>query len=211
MSKLRLYGITPYDRSAKVRWLLTELGLDFEMKYLDREKRENISPEYLRLNPMGRVPALQIDDKTMIESAAICTYLADQYSLGKMAPKLDSPERAEYLQWMYFATTTLDTFRTRVMIIEDIPQGELYTKKMSALQEDMQDALAALEGVLKNKSFLLGRFTTADICMSYDLYWCTLWPELGQFFKNYPAVTAYIERMRAYPSAAKAEVFSYQE
>ncbi len=210
--QIRLYSIVPYDRSAKVAWLLTELGVAFENRRLSREKKELDSPEFLKINPMGRVPALEIDGMVLFESGAICAYLSDLFLDRRMAPALDSSERAQYQQWMYFASCTLDVFQPRVMIVEDIPAGELYSKKLESLQSDLKDGLHTLEQTLRNQSYLIGgRFTTADICVSYHLNWLRLWPELDTVFQDFPSVLAYIERMKKSPSAIQAEVFTYSE
>lgn len=209
---LRLYGIRPYDRSGKVRWLMTELGLEFEDRWLDREKKEHEGAEFLKINPLGRIPVLEVDDQVIFESGAICSYLADRYPERKMAPPVSARERADYLKWMYFAASTLDVFQTRIMIIEDIPPGEIQATKERALQADLQDALEALDRVFVKDQFLVGnRFSTADICVSYHLYWCKLWPELSSVMQRFPRVGEYVERMKKMPSAVQSKVFSYQE
>lgn len=211
-SMIRLHGIVPYDRSAKVRWLLTELGLDFEDRWLNREDKEFDQPNFLRLNPMGRVPVLEIGDQVMFESGAICSYLADLHLEKEMAPQLSSPNRAEYQKWMYFSTSSLDLFQARIMAFEDIPQEDLLKTKEKALQSDLYDALEALNQVLSRNSYLVAnRFSAADICVSYHLYWCGFWPELQTVIRQFPAITSYLDRLKTMPSAVQAQVFSYAE
>jgi glutathione S-transferase len=208
--KMRLFGLTSFDRSAKVRWLLAELDLPFEDKRIESEELD--SPEFLRLNPVGRVPILQIGDRVIFESGAILAYLADLHLDRGMAPAHGSPERGEYQQWMYFASATLDVFPIRAMIIEDIPAGEVQTAKLEALQSDVRSAVAAVDRALARGNFLVGnRFTTADIGVSYHLNFCRLWPEMEVEFKGFPRVIAYLDRMKALPSAKNADVFSYKE
>ena len=208
---IRVYSLTSYDRGAKVRWLLTELGVGYESQWLDSDKKEYETPEFLKLNPMGRVPVLQIGDMAMFESGAICSYLGDLYADRGIAPKGDSADRATYQQWMYFASSTLDTVQTRIMVIEDIPAGEVQAQKLATLQSDLREAMVALNRTLSKDSFLVGnRFTVADISVSYHLYWCMMWPELEMVTKDYPRVLSYLERMKSMPSAVKAEVFSYE-
>ncbi len=208
--RYRLHGIYPYDRSAKARWLLAELGISHEDRWLDRETREFEKPEYLALNPMGRIPVLEIDGQAMFESGAICSYLADRHFDKGLAPALDSPERAIYQQWMYFAASTLDPIQAKIMIIEDIPAGEVQKSKESEIQEELRDAMQALDRTLSRGDYLVGnRFTAADICVSYQALWLTLWPELESVMKLYPRVLAYIERMKSRPAAIQAKVFSY--
>ena len=208
---MRLYSFFPFDRSAKVRWTLTELGLPFEDHQLDREKSENTSEEYLRWNPMGRVPVLRIGDQAMFESAAICAHLADLHIDRGLAPALNSPDRAEYQKWMYFAASTLDVFQTCAMIIEDIPQGPVFTAKTQKLEEDLRDALTAMDRVLAKNEFMVGnRFSVADINLSYALYFQVLWPELAAIHAEFPRIGQYLERMKKHPTAVQAKVFSYQ-
>jgi glutathione S-transferase len=208
---IRLYGMRDYDRSAKVRWLLNEMGLPYEDRWLDRQKMEHESPEYLRVNPMGRVPAAVIGDRIMVESAAICAYLADLHPEKGFAPAPGAPDRMEYMQWLFFSAQNFDVFQTRIMVIEDIPPGDYFEKKRSALLSDVDDASSLLERTLSRSNYLVGdRFTNADIGMGYHLYWCRLWPELDEVISKYPGVLAYVERLQARPAAVKAKAFSYE-
>src|SRR5438045_243014 len=101
-SQIRMTSIDTFDRSAKPRWLLLELGLSFEDHRLNPKAGDLDSPEFLRLNPMGRVPVLEIGDAVLFESGAICLFLADLHPEGGLAPPPSSPLRPEYLQWMLF-------------------------------------------------------------------------------------------------------------
>lgn len=208
---LRLHGFVSFDRSAKVRWLLTELGVPYQDKWVDRANKEHESADYLAINPMGRVPVLMIGDQPMIESTAICTYLADLHMEKGMAPALDSPLRPEYLQWIAFSAATLEPIQTRIMIIEDIPPGELYDSKFGSLASDLGDICVTLDRVLSRKKYLVGdRLSTADICVGYPIYFWNLWPELAAVVDQFPRVNEYIERLKSEPGAQKANVFSYK-
>lgn len=208
---IRIYSLVDWDRGAKARWLLKEIGQPFETRILNRDKKENETPEFLRLNPMGRVPVLELDDRAIFESNAILNVLADRFPEKRMAPPVNTPERMLYEQWMWFAMSMLDVAQTRIMVIEDIPAGELYTKKFTALASDLHDAFEALDVTLAKNSFLVGnRFSAADICVGYHLFWLTLWPELESIMKKFPRVTTYLDRLRAMPSAIEAKVFTYQ-
>ena len=210
-STIRLHGLVSFDRSAKARWLLTELGLEFQDRWLNRETKEIESAEFLRLNPMGRIPVLEIGDQAMCESGAICAYLADRYLESGLAPALDSPGRMHYQQWMYFASATLDVIQTRIMVIEDIPAGEVRTEKEAALVSELHDALTTLDSTLAKNTYLVAnKFSAADICVSYHLYWLKLWPELDAEWRKFPRLHTYLERLQQMPSAIKANVFSYK-
>jgi glutathione S-transferase len=208
---IRLHSLATFDRGAKARWLLTEMGLKFEERWLDREKNELESAAFLKLNPMGRVPVAEVGDQVMFESGAICAYLADLHLDKGMAPALAAPERAEYQKWMYFASATVDSIQSRMMIIEDIPPGEVQKAKEKALQDELRDSLEALDQVLSKSSYLVGnRFGAADICVSYQLYWLPLWPELKPVMDAFPRVVAYIDRIITRPAATSMKAFDYK-
>ena len=210
-AQIRIYGAVPYDRGAKARWLLTEMGVPFEMRWINTKESEHEKPEYLKIHPMGRFPAMQVGDTTLFESGALCAYLADQFIEKGLAPSLSSPDRAHYQQWMYFAASTLDPVVSRIMIIEDIPAGELRTNKETALLTELKDAVRAVDQTVAKSEYLVGnRFSAADICVSYHFYWVSLWPELQAVVDQFPKVVSYLDRLKKRPSAIEAKVFSYE-
>lgn len=95
----RLYGI-PTQNTLKVAYVMDALGLDYEFKRMDLAKGEQKTPEFLKINPIGKVPALQHDDFTMFESGAICRYVANENN-SELYPK-DSKVRAQVDQWLDF-------------------------------------------------------------------------------------------------------------
>jgi glutathione S-transferase len=207
---ITLYGLTAYDRSGKARWLLNELGIEHADYWLDRETREHEGEAFLKINPLGRSPAMQIEGKTIFESGAICAYLADRFIEGKMAPALSSPERLEYQQWMYFAAATVDSLVGRIMIIEDIPPGEVFQAKEAAFTSELTDACELLNDKLSKNDYLLASgFSAADICVSYHLYVLNLWPEVKVIVDRLPHLIAYLERVQKRPAAEKSKVFSF--
>lgn len=99
-----------YSRSTAslvVHWLLIELGVPHELHELDFDKRDQKSPEYLKINPAGVVPTLVIDGRVLTEAAAIVMHLADMHPEADLAPALATPERAQYYRWMFFCANTL--------------------------------------------------------------------------------------------------------
>ena len=106
--------------------VLEESGLPYEFIEVDISEDTERDPEYLKLNPHGRIPTLVIDDQVMIESAAISIYLADKHSHTQLSPPLDHPERSRYLQWMVYLTNTLqETLLLKMYssLYTDDPQG----------------------------------------------------------------------------------------
>src|SRR5215208_199720 len=90
----------PYSRAANVVWMLEELGVPYQLKYVDITQGEQSKPEFRHKNPMGKLPTLVDGAVTVTESSAIGMYLADRYSYGNLAPKIDDPARATYLRWI---------------------------------------------------------------------------------------------------------------
>lgn len=207
-----IYGAASFDRGGKIRWLLTEMGLKYESRWLNPRKGEQESPAFLKLNPMGRIPVAEIDGKIMFESGAICTYLADLHLDKGMAPALTAPERADYLKWMYFASATVDAIHGKNDLLEEIPSSEARTAQMKELQDDLRGALEALDQTLSKSEFLVGnRFSTADICVSYQLFWLRLGPELKPVMDQFPRVEAYIDRMVTRPAAVSSKVVAFHQ
>ena len=98
----------PFSRAANVVWMLEELGLDYEIEHVDIMSGAQKSAEFLKLNPMGKLPTIVDGEVVATESAAIAMYLADRYSLGELAPATDSPERATYLRWILFGPSVIE-------------------------------------------------------------------------------------------------------
>src|SRR5690625_6894985 len=97
MAELVLYT-HPYSRGRVVRWMLEELGVDYAVEV--KEFGGSIKhPDYLAINPMGKVPAIVHGDAVVTEVGAICTYLADRFPAQGLAPALDDPLRGAYLRW----------------------------------------------------------------------------------------------------------------
>ncbi len=104
---MQLYEATK-TRSARCRWLLQELNVPFEGIKVQLSQGEHKKPEFLKINPYGRVPVLVDGDLVLSESIAICLYLADKYADKKLIPPPGTPERAKHDQWLLFCATELE-------------------------------------------------------------------------------------------------------
>jgi glutathione S-transferase len=98
----------PFSRAANVVWMLEELGRPYELRYVDFTAGQQRTPEFRKLNPMGKLPTLVDGDTIVTESAAIGLYLADRYAYGTLCPKVDDPARATYLRWALFAPSVIE-------------------------------------------------------------------------------------------------------
>ena len=139
-------------------WLLEEMGVPFEIADTDIRSGGQKAPDYLKINPMGKVPALRDGETIVTEVPAICLYLADKYSYGTLAPRIDEPERGAYLRWTVFATAVFE------------PAAYLGTTDPAQARGvgwgTQQAMLGTLEQALTPGPWLLGeRFSAADVVL----------------------------------------------
>ncbi len=107
MPNLTLYHASP-SRSSVALWMLEEIGQPYDLKLITLSAGENMKPEYLAINPMGKVPALKHGDTVITELAAICTYLADEFPDKKLNVPIGTPRRGVYLKWLFFGPGCLE-------------------------------------------------------------------------------------------------------
>ena len=117
---IKLYW-SPRSRSFSAIWLMEETGLPYERVLTDITTGAQKAPEYLAVNPMGKVPALKDGDAALGESAAICAYIADRYPETKLAPGVTDPLRAKYLQWMFFSPSCIEPALIQIFTKLEVP------------------------------------------------------------------------------------------
>jgi glutathione S-transferase len=160
-------GITlyhsPASRAFTAYWMLEELGVSFAVRTVDIRKGEQKQPAYLKLNPAGKVPTLTDGEVVVSENPAIAIYLADRYGYGTLAPKIDDPDRGPYLKWMVYSSAVVDPVATLHEQKIDLPG---FNFSFGAFD----DMVEVLEGVLKDREYLLGeRFSAADVVLGGTL------------------------------------------
>src|SRR5689334_8952331 len=99
MSDVVTFYYNPMSRARMAHWMLEEVQAPYEIKVIDFGKREHKSPEFLKINPMGKLPAIKHKGVVITETPAICAYLADAFPKAGLAPKVDDPKRGSYLRW----------------------------------------------------------------------------------------------------------------
>ena len=104
---LTLYHFAP-SRSMIARWMLEETGQPYALHVLDYKAGEHRKPDYLAINPMGKVPALAHKGVVITEAAAICCYLADEFPEAGLAMPIGDPRRGPYLKWLFFGPGCLE-------------------------------------------------------------------------------------------------------
>ena len=160
----------PMSRGRIVRWILEELGVPYRAEILQYGESMK-APEYLRINPMGKVPALVHEGTVVTECAAICAYLADTFPEAGLAPAMR--ERGAYYRWLFFAAGPLEAaMADRTLGVE--PDSR---QQMMVGYGSLGQVLETLEGALPAQGYIAGdRFTAADVYLGSHIGW---WLEFG--------------------------------
>jgi glutathione S-transferase len=203
---MKLYYI-PTTRAVRPRWLLEEMGIAYDLIRVNMTMTEQ--PEYQKLHPHRKVPILVDGEVTIFESAAICAYLADKYIELGFAPALDSPERAYYQQWLFYATVTLEPPVEHYMfnVLPNLPEKLLpgFVRSETSKQESRQwfDKVAQpLREVLVGKNYLVAnKLTGADIVTGGVLLWAK---KLGMLL-NDDRLNEYINYLMQRPAFTRAD------
>lgn len=185
----------PFSRAAGTVWMLEEVGITYELRFVDILAGEQKTPEILALNPMGKLPILTDGDAVVTESCAIGLYLADRYAPGRLAPGLDDPARGTYLRWSCFSPSVLEP---GVMA-----KKENWTFREGAAGWGSYEAMIqAMEGALSSGPYLLGdTFTMADVIFGGTVRYLLTFGLL----EARPAFSGYVERITARPAFQRAE------
>lgn len=165
MSDLHLYTAIP-SRGMVTRWMLEEVGEPYATTVFNLDANEHKTAEYLKINPMGRVPALTNGDVVVTETAAICAYLADLFPAKKLRIEEDSPHRGAYLRWLFFGPVTVEPSIGWKMLGDATSQFEYQPFA------DMDSVAETLRGAVAGREFIAGgRFTAADVVIGSSIYW----------------------------------------
>ncbi|MEP2101926.1 MAG: glutathione S-transferase family protein [Parasphingorhabdus sp.] len=177
----------PMSRGQIARWALHEAGAEYDqqiIEYADEMK----SDKYLAINPMGKVPAIVHNGKTVTECAAICAYLADAFPEADLAPKPE--ERADYYRWLFFAAGPIE----QAVLDRNFGLSPTAEQERTAGYGSYDRAMDVLDQMLQSNDYVCGkRFTMADVYVGSQVDW-------GLQFQSFPernSFRAYAERLRA--------------
>ncbi len=191
---LTLYT-NPMSRGRMVRWMLEELNATYDTVIVEYGP-DMKGPEYLAINPMGKVPAIKHGDVIVTECAAICAYLADAFPEAGLAP--DLKDRGSYYRWLFFAAGPVEhavTNTTLKVELTDRQQGMVGYGSLSRVQN-------ALEHALHQSPFVAGdKFTAADVYVGSHVYWALKYARLD----SKPVFTDYVDRLGAREANRRAE------
>jgi glutathione S-transferase len=185
----------PYSRANHVVWMLEEVGVEYQLEFVDLLTGAHKTELTTRYNPMGKLPTLIDGDTVVTEKAAIALYLGDRYAYGRLAPKVDDPARATYYRWSFFAPS----------VIEPATMAKLEKWEVRASNAgwgDYESTIRSMESAIAGKDFVLGKdFSMAD----------TVFGGTVVFFLDFkileprPLFTAYAERLRNRPAFQRSE------
>ena len=178
---LKLYG-GARSRASIVQWYLEELGIPYEFVLLDMQAGAHLQPEFLAINPMGKVPAIADGDYQLWESGAILLYLSEKYSQSPTSAE----QRGEIAQWILFANATLG------------PGIFVETSR----ERESNRLFPALNQIFEQRQFLVGdTFTVADVAVGSMLAYMPLMLKID--FSAYPGIAAYLRRVTERPAYQK--------
>lgn len=179
----------PMSRGQIARWALHEVGADYNEVLLEYGSTMK-APEYLALNPMGKVPAIVHGDTVVTEAAAICLYLGDAFPDAGIGPR-DLSERAQMLRWTFFAAGPLETAISNRSMGWDV--GDDPKKQGTLGYGSYEQVLSVLRGLFEGRDYVCGdRFTAADVYVGAQVDWGLLFKTIPES----PSLLRYAERLR---------------
>lgn len=185
----------PFSRAVTVLWMLEELGLPYELNFVDLAAGAQKDPDFLTLNPMGKLPTLVDGESVLTEVAAIGMYLADRYRPGELAPALDDPARAAFLRWILFAPSVIEPCAYA-------KHGSWEYRPGSAGWGTWEEMHAGIEAAIGKGPWLLGdRFSMADVSFGGTVRYLL---RFGMV-ENRDTFAAYVERLTARPAYQRSD------
>ena len=195
MANLTLYHASP-SRSSIARWMLEEIGEPYDLHVLSLAKGEQRAPDYLAVNPMGKVPTLKHGDTVITEAAAICTYLADEFPQARLNVPVGDPRRGTYLRWLFFAPSCIEPAITD----RAFPRKEEPRRGMLGYG-DFDTVMAVVAAAVEPGPYLMGeQFTAADVVLGSTLRWGMMFGVLPKR----PEFVAYVGRLEQRPALKRA-------
>lgn len=196
MSSELVFYTHPMSRGRIVRWLLEEIDQPYRTEILDYGTTMK-APEYLAINPMGKVPALKHGDVVVTECAAICAYLADAFPDAGLAPPFGDPRRGPYYRWLFFGAGPVEAATINKTLGFEVPAE----RRGMAGYGSLSDVIRVLENAVSAGPYLLGeRFSAADVYLGSQIGWGLVF---GTIEKR-PAFEGYWQRISTRAAAVRA-------
>lgn len=194
-----IFYYNPQSRAAVTRWMLEEVGADYEIRPIDFAAGDSRTPEFLAINPMGKIPTIVLDDGTVLtETGAILAWLADAYPDAGLIPPVGTPARGTVYRWLCFMGSCFEPAMTDRMIRPDAPGN-----RQSLGWGDYDDVLDTLEKALQPGPWLLGEpFSVADVYVAASLGWAGMFG--APRIKESAVIQDYVGRATARPAYGRA-------
>ena len=203
------------SRSQRVLWLLEELGLAYEIKRYQRDKKTMLAPPELRkVHPLGKSPVLTDGDLTLAESGAIIEYLVERYGEGCFAPARELPAYLRYRYWLHYAEGSLMPPLLLKLVFDKIEKSPMpfFVKpiakaisgkaKSSFIMPQLNTHLDYLEAELGKAAWFVGdEFTAADVQLSFPIEAAAA---RGGLNASRPHLMAYLQKIHARPAYKRA-------
>ena len=194
---MKLY-FAPGTRAERSAWLLNELGLEYEIERYRLGDAAMRAPEFLAVNPNGRVPVLDDGDVRISESTAIAQYLLARYGDGRFAPASGAPEFPVYLQWLHYGEGMLmapmGSYVVETILLPPERSSEQHAKRALKL---LGNLLKAVDDHLADREYLAGEFTAADTITGHA---CLMSQRIGVDVSEMVNLSAYIDRLKSRPA-----------
>jgi glutathione S-transferase len=186
----------PQSRGRMVHWMLEEAGAPYRIELVNLEKGEHKRPPFLAVNPMGKLPAIRHRGTVVTETAAIITYLADEFTAAGLAPALGAPLRGTFLRWMFFGASCVDGALIDRMLARPPPE------RVGAIgYGKYEDVVEVLDRAISAGPYLLGdTFTAADVFVGSQIGFGIMTKAL----QPRASFQAYLERVTSRPAHRRA-------
>jgi glutathione S-transferase len=193
----------PMSTASITTLVLEELGVPCERVKVDIAKKETHKPEFLKLNPNGKVPVLVHDGTVLFESSAITLYLGETFGVERNLFPAPGPKRGEAMKWVTWSNVTLGEAVKRWThnTADFVPKEQHNAKVAEIARKDIDDCLRILDEALAGKSFLLGDFTLVDAHVQPCLDWMRY---LKIDFSSFDHLNAWNKRCTERPAYARA-------
>ena len=204
------------SRSQRVLWLLEELGVEYEVKRYERDRKTMLAPPELKaVHPLGKSPVVTDGERTLAESGAILEYLVDRYGNGRLVPAVGTPERLRYTYWLHYAEGSampplllklvFDRVESGPMpfFVRPIARGIARKVKQDFVEPQLETHLGYMERELAKSLWFAGdEMTAADIQMSFPLEAAS--QRAGLTAATRPHLHAFLTRIHARPAYKRA-------
>jgi glutathione S-transferase len=184
----------PGRASLAVHWMLIELGVAFEARLVDFASKEHKSAEYLLLNPDGMIPTLVVDGRPHAECAALALMLAERHPEGGLEISAGSPDRPDYLQWMFYFANTLQPLYRAWFYTDEVGGPESAEAVKAHAREGIEKVWERVDARLRTTPYIAGKNLSAvDFHATMLMLWSRGMPKAAN---RWGAIADYLKRMK---------------